>query len=106
MSIAFNNPSKDNNVGIEYNISREGFTFSFKRTVVNPVVNPVVNEALTNEEKLVIDMISKDASFSAKKMAILLNKSDRTVQRLLSKLKEKGVLERIGSTKGYWKINN
>lgn len=97
---------KDNNVGIEYNISREGFTFSFKRTVVNPVVNPVVNESLTDEEKLVIDMISKDASLSAKKMAILLNKSDRTVQRLLSKLKEKGVLERIGSTKGFWKINN
>jgi DNA-binding CsgD family transcriptional regulator len=97
---------KDNNVGIEYNISREGFTFSFKRTVVNPVVNPVVNESLTDEEKLVIDMISKDASLSAKKMAILLNISDRTVQRLLSKLKEKGVLERIGSTKGYWIINN
>ena len=51
-------------------------------------------------------MISKDASLSAKKMAILLNKSDRTVQRLLSKLKEKGALERIGSTKGYWKRNN
>ena len=76
----------------EYTISREGFMFSFKRTVVNPVVNPVVNESLTDEEKLVIDMISKDAILSAKKMAILLNKSDRTVQRLLSKLKEKGVL--------------
>ena len=77
----------------------------FARTVVNPVVNPVVNESLTDEEKLVIDMISKDASLSAKKMAFILNKSERSVQRLLSNLKEKGIVERLGSTKGYWKIN-
>ena len=97
---------KKNNVEIDYDLNREGFTFVFKRTVVNPVVNPVVNKLLTDEEKLVIDMISKDASLSAKKMSFVLNKSDRSVQRLLKNLKEKGVLERIGSTKGYWKIND
>ncbi len=62
--------------------------------------------SFTSEEKLVIELITKDATSSAKKMAFVLNKSERSVKRLLGKLKEKGILERIGSTKGYWQINN
>ncbi|MBQ4290452.1 MAG: HTH domain-containing protein, partial [Clostridia bacterium] len=71
---------------------------------VYSVVNPVVNEPLTNDEKMLIKLLEKDATLSAKKMALVLNKSDRSVQRLLEKLKDKGALERIGSTKGYWKV--
>lgn len=94
-----------NDAGIGYDISREGFTFIFKRKVVDPIMDIGIKIPLTGEEKLVMDLVKKDATLSAKKMSRLLNKSDRSIQRLLSKLKEKGVLERIGSTKGYWKVN-
>ena len=34
-----------------------------------------------------------------------MNKSVRSIQRILSDLKQKRIIERIGNTKGYWKIN-
>lgn len=54
-------------VNIDYIINREGFTFIFKRNVVNNVVNSVVNKELSEEERLVLGIIKKDPSTSAKK---------------------------------------
>ena len=90
-----------NGVNIDYIINREGFTFIFKRNVLNNVVN----KELSEEERLVLGIIKKDPSTSAKKIGEIINKSERSIQRMLSDLKQKRIIERIGNTKGYWKIN-
>ncbi len=93
-----------NNVKIEYIISREGFAFIFKRNVVNVVVNPIVNDCLSETEKLLIKLIRAEPYISAAKLSEKINMSIRNVQRHLSALKDKQVIERIGGTRGYWKV--
>ena len=96
---------KKNNVPTDYETIQEGFAFIFKRDVVNDVVNGVVNKPLTEEEKKVLELLKKNPMLSASKMATVVNVSSRSIQRILSGLKSKGLIERIGSTKGYWQVN-
>ena len=50
-------------------------------------------------------VIAENPEYSAKKIAQELNVSPRTVEKHQAKLKDAGVIERVGSTKaGYWKI--
>ena len=47
----------------------------------------------------------KDANITVNQLAEHLGKSVRTVNRLLSSLKGKGLIARVGSNKtGYWKV--
>lgn len=99
---------KLNNVNTDYIMNREGFMFIVQRNVVNPVVENVVNKdevLLSDDEKLVLTLIKENNRITANRIAEIINKSPRTVQRIISGLKTKGFLERIGGTKGYWKIN-
>ncbi len=96
---------KKQNVTTDYEIYRDGFTFVFKRNVVNAVVNAVVNEKLTDDEQLVLNLLKTDSALTAKKIGANINKSERTIQRILKSLKGKNIIERIGKTKGIWKIN-
>ena len=91
---------------IQPEIYRDGFTFIFKRNVINVVANDVVNKKLTDDEQLVLNLLKSNSALTAKKMSENINKSERTVQRILKSLKEKKIIERIGETKGYWKIND
>ncbi len=95
-----------NAVETDYIISREAFSFIFKRNVVNPVVNSVVNSGLTETEILLIKLIADDPYISAAKLATRINMSVRSIQRILSGLKDKQVIERVGGTRGYWKVSN
>lgn len=49
--------------------------------------------------------IAENPEYSAEKIAEKLNISPRTVEKHQAKLKDAGVIERIGGNKaGYWKI--
>ena len=53
----------------------------------------------------IIDLIKKDRAISTESLATTLKITRRTVARDIEKLKENGVLIRIGHDKGgYWKI--
>lgn len=99
------NECKNQNVGTDYEIYRDGFTFIFKRNVINNVVNDVVNNKLTEDEQLVFNLLKKNCKLTSKVLSESINKSERTVQRILKSLKDKKIIERIGDTKGYWKVN-
>ena len=96
------NECKNQNVGTDYEIYRDGFTFIFKRNVVNNVVN----NKLTEDEQLVFNLLKKNCKLTSKVLSESINKSERTVQRILKSLKDKKIIERIGDTKGYWKVND
>ena len=68
----------------------------------------VVENVVENKEKVVENIlasISKNSTISTKKLAAMCSLSERQVQRIMTKLKEQGVIRRIGPDKGgHWEI--
>lgn len=76
-----------------------------KSIVVGEVSENVVGEVLTERQKKILKYIEEDNMISAKDISVLLHVADRTIERDLHKLKNMGIIERIGSDRGgYWKI--
>ena len=79
-----------------------GFFFEFIRTNVH--LNVHINEELSEGEQLIFNLIKNNDSISKSELAIRINKSEKSVQRLISSLIKKGLIIRVGSNKtGYWK---
>ncbi|MBU2510484.1 transcriptional regulator [bacterium] len=52
-------------------------------------------------------MLKENPKYTKEDLMRILNKADGTIKGHLSKLKEEGVLNRVGSTKGgHWEVNN
>jgi len=85
---------KENNVKISYIMKENGFEFIFYR-------NQNIDEIPTK----ILEILSKDKNVSTSEISKELNISRRTIQYHINKLKEEGIIERLGSKKtGYWKI--
>ena len=81
----------------------------FKRSMTSDVVikpeNVVINVVINDIERQVLDMLRGDSSLSAAALAEKLEMSARQIQRILASLKEKQIIERIGSNKtGSWLV--
>ena len=67
------------------------------------VENVVENKG--NVVENILASISKNSTISTKKLAAMCSLSERQVQRIMTKLKEQGVIRRIGPDKGgHWEI--
>ena len=63
-----------------------------------------VDSGLNENENAILNVIKTNPNISAKDLSISLSIPFRSVQRYISNLKEKGIIERVGSNKsGYWK---
>ena len=77
---------------------------------LNDVEKPsdVVENVVENKKNVVENIlasISKNSTISTKKLAAMYSLSERQVQRIMTKLKEQGVIRRIGPDKGgRWEI--
>ncbi len=71
-------------------------------TVGNRVGSKVGN--LTDNQQVIIKQIQLNDKISASKLSDIVGISKRKIEENLSKLKEQGILERIGGTRGYWKL--
>ena len=65
----------------------------------NPGGNDDVGHAVE-----IIESIKQYPSISSAKRAQLVHVSQRTVERILSQLKEEGKIRRIGGTRGHWEV--
>lgn len=66
-----------------------------------------VDSGLNENENAILNAIKANPGASAKDLSISLHIPFRSVQRYFSNLKEKGVIERVGSNKsGYWRLLN
>lgn len=91
-------------VKTSYVLAREGFEFIFERKPLLAMRETSIS-SLTIDEEAILNLLKKDPTLSTKKMSTLLDRSERTIQRITNSLKEKGLIERIGKTKGgYWRI--
>ena len=94
---------KKQNVTWNYRKEAYGFFFEFIRT--NVQINVQINAELTEAEQVIFNLIQNNEGISKAEMAIRIGKSEKTVQRLISSLMKKQVIEREGSNKsGSWRI--
>lgn len=95
----------ENGVSWDYRKDSYGFFFEFIRPDIRLDVR--MDEKLTKHEEIVLKLIASDMSISKKEISLKLDKSERTVQRIISSLTSKGLLERKGANKnGYWRVRD
>ena len=71
---------------------------------INGVINGAIN--LSANEQAVFNEIVSDPNITREKLCTATSLGKGTVDRAIKSLKEKGVIERIGSKKtGHWRIN-
>ena len=98
-----NDYCKQQNVPWNYRKEAYGFFFEFIRT--NVQINVQINAELTEAEQVIFNLIQNNDRISKAEMAVRIGKSEKTVQRIISSLIKKQVIEREGSNKiGSWKI--
>ena len=68
-------------------------------------VHDKVGEKLTENQQKIIAGIVENSRISASKLANIVGISKRKIEENISKLKAKGLIERIGvGNGGYWKV--
>ena len=66
-----------------------------------------VTDPVTDSEHSLLALLIEDPGYTMPQLSEKMGISRKTVAQRIKQLKEKGVIERIGSDrKGYWKINN
>ncbi len=104
---------KKSNVKVGYEKEIDGFWFVFYRNNTNNGTNDVIDvisvanvtDTLSELEKAIIKEIEGNLRITKCEIAEKCGKSSRTVQRVLNSLKDKKIIERIGGTRGYWRIS-
>jgi ATP-dependent DNA helicase RecG len=62
---------------------------------------------IERRRKVTLDFIKMNNKISATEIAEILKVNSKTIKRDLQQLKNKGIIERVGSERGgYWKIKN
>ena len=90
-------------VGWTYRKEAYGFFFEFIRTNVH--LNVHIKESLTDSEQIVFNIIRDNERITKSEIAIRIGKSEKSVQRIVSSLIEKSLIQRVGSNKtGYWEV--
>lgn len=64
----------------------------------------ITQSSLTDRQKDVLALITEHPHMPYRQMAEALGINDSSMQKHLEKLKELGAIERIGGTRGYWKV--
>ena len=76
-----------------------------------PIVGPIGGtmggpiDDLTDRQKEVLSLIQNDTKLTKRKLAKLLNINVSAAQEHIALLKDKGIIIRIGGTRGYWRIS-
>ena len=96
----------DNDLKWTFTKDSYGFYFTFYRENGTNHVTNGTNEArireLTDIELQIYDLLYSNPKYTREEISKLVNRSERTTQRVLTSLVEKGYITRIGKTKGYW----
>ena len=72
---------------------------------VNNKVNDRVNVHVNDRESALLNYLAQDPGYTVTQLAEMMNVSRKTIAGYLKALKEKGAIERIGTTRtGYWRI--
>lgn len=77
-----------------------------KHKAVEKVPNKVPHKVPNKSEVKILDLLLRSPNITAASIAAEIGITDRAVRKIISSLKEQGLVERIGNNKsGYWKVN-
>lgn len=83
------------------------FTAPEDRVIRLEKVNDRVNDRVTDDERTLLSFLIEDPGYTVSQLSEKMEVSRKTVAKKMKQLKERDIIERIGSDrKGYWKINN
>ena len=97
---------KESGVKVEFRCSNTGFSVVFYRPDwVGEKVGEKVGETMTTNQEKILRCIVDNPRISAKELSAIVRISSRKIEANIAKLKEKGVLSRIGPDKGgRWEV--
>ena len=100
---------KDARIKYAYETGKSGFKFTLFRQSAeqdrNVTANVSQNVTANKTEKVVLALLTSHPDYTREQLADKTAKTVRTMQRTLDSLREKGLIERIGSDKnGQWRI--
>ena len=73
--------------------------------VTDNVTDNVTDDVTDKREKTMMEMMERNGRVAVSELATRLNVTRRTILRDIGKLKDRGIIKRVGSGKsGYWKI--
>ena len=73
---------------------------------VNDKVNDGVNVHVNERQKELLSYLLQDPGYTVTQLSEIMSVSRKTIAGYLKALKDKGIIERIGTARnGYWKIN-
>ena len=77
-----------------------------KHKVIEKVSNKVPNKVPNKSESRVLNLLLESPGITASAIAAEIGVTDRAIRKIISSLKEQGLVERVGSNKsGYWRVN-
>ena len=96
----------EQHVDVSYSNSDTDFTIEFSRIDRNNMPpDDGKNDVLSTDEADVLAWLRENPQRTLKELTELSGKSQRSIDRIVASLRNKRLLERIGSKKtGYWKV--
>lgn len=97
---------REEKVNVEFKELKSGFMVIFYRKVEGPkrVLKKVLKE-LTGNQKKILEAISQNPKITSEELAELVGISARKIRENIKKLKDEGLVKRIGGRKeGYWEF--
>ncbi|MFH0906242.1 MAG: RNA-binding domain-containing protein [archaeon] len=96
----------------EFEITKSFFTIIFYRplqinTIIKDTARDTVKDTvnLSNNEKIILNKINKNCNITSKELSKIININLRNTKKILAKLKQKGLIKRVGPVKGgFWEI--
>lgn len=102
---AINRSTDAVNSGIFIDFMLQEIYETLKKRQGDPIVTMKATKDVGINEQKVLELLRKNNQITAKEIAGLLGVSLRHSERLITSLKQKGMIQRVGSNKnGYWEI--
>lgn len=90
---------------VTFRQSKEYLKLAGEEEKVPEEVPERVTIKVTDKQKMILEEIKKDRFVTARHLAMIMGISERKIKENIKKLKDKGLLKRIGPNKGgYWEI--
>ncbi|MFA5776882.1 MAG: RNA-binding domain-containing protein [Parcubacteria group bacterium] len=81
------------------------FVVSFKKRETKDLEKDLENLGLSENQKKILSEINKNKAITQRELSLKIGINEKNVRNNITELKEKELLERVGSDKGgYWKI--
>ena len=95
-----------NHTSVSYEKYKDGFSFIFKRENGSNSGSNGSNQIaeISEDEQRILRALEENPRMTIRDLAKRISKSERSIQRILNGLKEKGCIERIGGTRGFWQV--